>query len=55
MRKWACLIGLSVLAACGADGAPERPERDKPIEPGVRISGTASIGVVGGSSELDFK
>ncbi len=35
----------ALLAACGADGAPERP-RDAP-QPGVSVSGDARIGVVG--------
>ncbi|WP_267134627.1 hypothetical protein [Pseudotabrizicola formosa] len=31
---------LSMLAACGADGAPERPQ------PGVTMTGDARVGVV---------
>jgi hypothetical protein len=36
------LLGLLALSACGADGSPERQ-----LEPGLRISGTATIGVAG--------
>jgi predicted small lipoprotein YifL len=34
------LATLGLLAACGADGAPEAPA------PGVAISGTAKMGIV---------
>lgn len=34
---------LAGLAACGADGTPERPEP----RPGVALSGTVSVGVQG--------
>ncbi len=43
-------IALLMLAACGADGPPERPapRGEAPVpEPGLIISGTASIGVTG--------
>jgi hypothetical protein len=36
------LLVLLALAACGADGSPQRQ-----IEPGLRVSGTATIGVAG--------
>ncbi len=35
------VLAFAAVAACGADGAPE------PVEGGIRISGTASIGVSG--------
>lgn len=37
--KYAALLATLILAACGADGAPETPA------PGVALSGEASIGV----------
>ncbi len=43
-----CLTALT-LAACGVDGAPIRPTNDAPAETGVSISGTATVGVTGGS------
>ena len=39
--KYLSIIALLGLAACGADGAPERPT----AKPGVSLSGEASIGV----------
>ena len=39
--KYAALIALFVLSACGVDGAPERPE--PPV--GVSVSGEGRIGV----------
>ncbi|MEL6644541.1 MAG: hypothetical protein AAFQ79_11435 [Pseudomonadota bacterium] len=41
MRPVACLIALVTLAACGADGAPERVRAD------TGLSASASIGVGG--------
>jgi hypothetical protein len=35
------LVACLLLAACGADGAPE-----KPTNPGITLSGEAQIGVV---------
>ncbi len=35
------LFSLAILAACGADGAPETPA------PGVSITGEAQMGIVG--------
>ncbi len=40
---------LLALAACGADGPPVPPTDNPHPEPGVTVSGTASVGVVGGS------
>ena len=37
--KYLCLLAALTLAACGADGAPDRPA------PGVTVSGTASMGI----------
>ena len=49
-RRAFLLIPLLIaLAACGADGPPVPPSDTPPPEPGVRVSGTASVGVVGGS------
>ena len=39
--KYLCFIALLTLAACGADGAPERPA----AKPGVAVTGEAAIGV----------
>ncbi len=39
------MIALLALAACGADGAPQ--EQGPATEPGVTVSGTATIGVSG--------
>lgn len=39
--KYLALLAVLTLAACGVDGAPERP--DPP--PGVHVSGDARIGV----------
>ena len=43
MRCVLMILALCVLAGCGVDGAPERPEP----RTGVQISGTAEFGVVG--------
>lgn len=40
-------LALTLLAACGADGAPERPE-PRPA-PGVSVSGQIEAGITGGS------
>ena len=40
---------LLALAGCGADGPPVPPTDTPHPEPGVTVSGTASVGVVGGS------
>ena len=39
--KYLPIFVMLALAACGADGAPERPA----AKPGVAVSGEASIGV----------
>ena len=45
MRALACLAFV-VLAACGADGAPERPDPSQEEPPiGISVTGSASIGV----------
>jgi predicted small lipoprotein YifL len=46
-RTLAALIVLVTLAACGADGEPERPE-PRPAQ-GVTITGTAEVGLTGGT------
>ena len=38
-------VALGLLAACGADGPPETPSRDAPVQ-GLSVSGDARIGVV---------
>ncbi len=38
------LAALLALAACGADGPPERPGTG----PGITVSGTVEVGVTGG-------
>jgi hypothetical protein len=42
------VLGLVALAACGADGEPETPER-KPAGPGIGVSitGKAEVGITG--------
>ncbi len=47
MSRLALLAALALLAGCGVDGAPERPESNPPV--GVTISGTAEVGISGGS------
>lgn len=51
MRPLIPFLLLVGLAACGAAGAPERPGPEPATEPGPRIgvSGSASIGVSGGT------
>ncbi|WP_139301183.1 argininosuccinate lyase [Vannielia litorea] len=44
MRLALGLAALLTLAGCGIDGEPEPP-----VEPGVHISGTVKVGIVGGS------
>jgi hypothetical protein len=44
LRLIAAILALGLLAACGADGEPERPE---PRPAGVTIGGTVSVGVSG--------
>ncbi|MEM9970938.1 MAG: hypothetical protein AAF762_07540 [Pseudomonadota bacterium] len=41
MRRAAAAMLLVALSACGADGDPE------PVEPGIRVTGEARIGVSG--------
>ncbi|MDH3263629.1 MAG: hypothetical protein OEM24_06500 [Paracoccaceae bacterium] len=42
--KRLALLALLTLAACGADGPPERPGASA----GITVSGTVEIGVTGG-------
>lgn len=44
MKKLIALALLASLAACGVDGEPEPP-----VQPGLQVSGTVQVGVVGGS------
>ncbi len=47
--KFLMALGFaSLLAACGVDGAPTRPE-GKSTKPGINITGKAEVGIVGGS------
>jgi predicted small lipoprotein YifL len=46
-RTLAALLALAALTACGVDGEPERPE-PRPAQ-GVTITGTAEMGIAGGS------
>ncbi len=48
MRTVAVLLALLGVAACGADGEP-LPVEDEPRQSSIRIGGSASIGVSGGS------
>lgn len=41
------LTALALLAGCGVDGAPERPEADTPLR--LEMTGTAEVGITGGS------
>ncbi|EPX82796.1 hypothetical protein [Salipiger mucosus] len=43
MRPLLAICVLGLLAACGADGEPERPEPRRPID--ISVSGTAEIGI----------
>ncbi len=44
---------VALLAGCGVEGEPERPPaKEKPqasMSAGVSLSGSASVGIVGGS------
>jgi hypothetical protein len=42
MREILALCALVLLAACGADGAPEPP----PTKPGLAVTGEVSAGIV---------
>lgn len=42
--RYIAAIALLTLAACGADGEPERPDAPKP---GISITGKAEIGITG--------
>ena len=42
-RALAALMALLLLAACGVDGEPERPEP----RPGVTVTGTIGMGIAG--------
>lgn len=47
IRVASLLMALAMLAACGADGAPTRPEPAP--EPGLTVTGSAYVGIkVGG-------
>ncbi|MBL4628134.1 MAG: argininosuccinate lyase [Roseicyclus sp.] len=46
MRYVVLLSFIGTLAACGVDGAPERPDRAAPA-PGLSVTGTVSVGVGG--------
>ncbi len=41
------LTALILLAACGVDGEPTHPE-PRP-EPGITLTGSVEVGIVGGS------
>jgi hypothetical protein len=43
--RFLLVLGLVALAACGADGAPERPGQ---AGTGVTVSGSVEVGVTGG-------
>ena len=42
------LAAFVLLAACGVDGEPERPEARTPVN--LSVTGTAEVGLSGGSS-----
>jgi hypothetical protein len=53
MTRIAVAFGLvALLAACGADGPPSRPDPEEPPRSGTVLSGTAGIGVGGSSSRI---
>lgn len=43
MRRLGIVMVLFALAACGADGEPERPEKGE--ETGFSVTGTAKVGI----------
>ncbi|PTX57460.1 hypothetical protein C8N43_2130 [Litoreibacter ponti] len=46
MRATLTLITAALLAACGVDGEPETPTRERATpEPGISITGRAEVGV----------
>ncbi|SEN75475.1 hypothetical protein SAMN04488012_103150 [Palleronia salina] len=49
MTRIAALIALATLAACGADAPPEPVVDDPARRGGIAVSGTAEIGISGGS------
>lgn len=48
MKLLMTLAALTALAACGVDGAPERPKEKSTS--GITITGKAEVGIVGGSN-----
>lgn len=48
MKCLTMLAALTALAACGVDGAPERPEEKSTS--GITITGKAEVGIAGGSN-----
>ncbi len=54
MKPLFTLAFVTILAACGADGAPEAPASMASAKTGVTISGCATAGiVVGGTTTGD--
>ncbi len=49
MRVRFAILALLLAAACGAAGPPEPFEEQEERETGIAISGTAEIGISGGS------
>ena len=49
MTRLIAIAALAMLAACGVDGEPERPEGAPDLSPGIAISGRVELGVSGGS------
>jgi hypothetical protein len=46
IRCLAVALALGLLASCGADGQPERP--DPRPQTGISVSGSVEVGVTGG-------
>jgi hypothetical protein len=46
MRPTALLLSLTLIAACGADGAPVPPSQSA-SQPGVSLTGQVKVGIVG--------
>lgn len=58
-RQIAAALLLAALAACGADGPPERPEPREEAQtlspgPNIVVTGSVGFGVTGGSTNIDL-
>ncbi len=55
MKPFVTLAFVALLAACGADGAPEAPASQSSAKTGVTISGCATAGIVVGAPTTGSK